>query len=1030
MCQLGSDERKNWLQEQLKIGDAVNETQKKELVDLLLRQGEAFALTDEDLGETDIVEHSIDTKGAPPVSTCLRRIPYALREELEKELEELQRSGCIEESNSPYTSALVLVRKKGGGLRICVDYRALNRDTVPDKYPIPRIDELIDRVGACKAKIFSALDLMKGYHQVKVRDEDKPKTAFVCHQGLYQYRRMPFGLTNAPATFQQLIDKLFNKKRWPFVFTYLDDILIASKSTEEHFEHVSAVLTKLTEVGLRLRPEKCSFARTEIEYLGHTITPSGVKPNNEKVKAVQEYPQPKSAQEIKAFLGLVNFYRNHIQNLGVLIKPLTELTRIDKATGKTVVFKWSEECQKAFQEIKNRLSTAPVLQPPDIAKPFYLWVDASSAGFGAVLEQETEDGKTAPIAFASRSTSLAEQKFAATELEVAGLVFALEHFEVYVLGNQVTVYTDHQALVKSYLPYLKSQTKGILARWYLRLARFLPTVKLEYKPGRANVVADALSRAPVGEPEVHTVMVHDEQDTLIARIQEQQGSDVEVKQLLDYVDKRILPNDAIAAKRVVSQGHRGYYVVDGILYHEDATMPSRRRLVVPVQLREQVLTENHDAVYAGHFAAKKMYQKVSQYYFWPGMKGDIYKKCSNCVTCASVQGQGRRHIPPLKSIPVGEAFECIGMDFKEMDMSKRGNRYALVFQDYLTKWPEVFPVPDRAATTVAHCLVELIWRHGVPRKIIHDRAAEFLSDVLQDTAAIMGLSQLPTSGGHPQTDGLVERLNRTLKAMLSKVVSKGGKDWDECLGPALLAYRTAPQASTGQSPFFLLYGRDAQLPTSLNFFAPAVHCPTIETEYGRELFQELKKARQLAKKHIQKAQGNQKKQYDRRAQDSNIHVGDLVMLKVEPRFKLDRGFKGPFRVNEVTPTNGTIQMMNDPRAEPIVVSLQRLSLCNGSFSSGTQPWRGHFKSRRRRLIRRTTQSGNKTQDDTQDGNVAGNSQEVTRTRRGRTVRKPARYCLAVEGPASQGEGRCKGTDYEMDHETEKRESAREQPRGR
>ena len=169
-------------------------------------------------------------------------------------------------------------------------------------------------------------------------------------------------------------------------------------------------------------------------------------------------------------------------------------------------------------------------------------------------------------------------------------------------------------------------------------------------------------------------------------------------------------------------------------------MPSRRRLVVPLQLRDQVLTENHDAMYAGHFATKKMYQKVSQYYFWPGMKGDIYKKCSNCVTCASVQGQGRRHTPPLKSIPVGEAFECVGMDFKEMDVSKKGNRYALVFQDYLTKWPEVFAVPDRAATTVAHCLVELIWRHGVPQKIIHDRAAEFLSDVLQDTASIMGLT--------------------------------------------------------------------------------------------------------------------------------------------------------------------------------------------------------------------------------------------------------------------------------------------------
>ena len=216
-----------------------------------------------------------------------------------------------------------------------------------------------------------------------------------------------------------------------------------------------------------------------------------------------------------------------------------------------------------------------MLLPPDLTKPFFLWVDTSTIGFGTVLEQETQNRRKAPDAFASRPTSPAEQKFAATELEVAGLVFALEHFEVYVLGNQVTVYTDHQALVKSYLPYLKSQTKGLLAQWYLRLARFLPTVRLEYKPGKANVVADALSRSPVGEPEIHTVTVHFEQDPVIKKIQEQQGSDVEVKQLLDYLDKKKLPDDATAAKRI-TQGHKRYYVIDGILYHENAMMPSWR----------------------------------------------------------------------------------------------------------------------------------------------------------------------------------------------------------------------------------------------------------------------------------------------------------------------------------------------------------------------------------------------------------------------------------------------------------------------
>ena len=263
-----------------------------------------------------------------------------------------------------------------------------------------------------------------------------------------------------------------------------------------------------------------------------------------------------------------------------------------------------------------------------------------------------------------------------------------------------------------------------------------------------------------------------------------------------------------------------------------------------------------------------------------------------------------------------------------MDVSTDGNRYALVFQDYLTKWPEVFPVRDRAATTVAQCIAELVWRHGVPSKLIHDRAAEFLSDVLQDTAAILGLKQLPTSGGHPQTDGLVERFNRTLKSMLVKLVEKNGKNWDKLLGPVLLAYRTSPHSSSGEILFFLMYGRDCRLPTGLDTYVPRVSCPTVETDYGRSLFKELSRVRQMARQNILKPQSSQKSQYDRTASnDIKICEGDLVMLTVEPRFKLDCPFRGPYRVHTVTSTCAHIKFINKPDAELITVSLQRLSRC-------------------------------------------------------------------------------------------------------
>ena len=361
VCQPNSQvaERLKELQAQLQVGKTWSKRERTQLTELLLKFQDVFALSDKELGETNVVSHSIDTGNAPPVKSTPRRLPYSLRKELEEEMDSLLKTGCIEPSVSPYSSPLVLVRKKTGGIRVCVDYRALNRDTVPDCYPIPRIDELVDIVGRRRATVFSALDLMKGYHQVQVEEDSKMKTAFTCHLGLYQYRRMPFGLTNAPATFQRLMGKLFGGKDWEFVFVYLDDILIASRDLQEHLEHLQKVAQRLRESGLRLKPAKCVFATEQVEYLGHTLTKEGVKPNKCNVQAVSEFPRPNSLKEVRSFLGMANFYRRHIPSMAAISRPLTDLTRY-KASGRPVPFVWSEECQQAFDEIKRRLVTAPV----------------------------------------------------------------------------------------------------------------------------------------------------------------------------------------------------------------------------------------------------------------------------------------------------------------------------------------------------------------------------------------------------------------------------------------------------------------------------------------------------------------------------------------------------------------------------------------------------------------------------------------------------------------------------------------------
>ena len=601
-----------------------------------------------------------------------------------------------------------------------------------------------------------------------------------------------------------------------------------------------------------------------------------------------------------------------------------------------------------------------------------------------MLEQLDDDGQRHPIAYASRQTNAAEKKYAPTELEVAALIFALEYFEVYLLGRPCTVYTDHQALVSAFLVHLKCQTRGLLVRWYLK---FLPHVKLEYKPGAANVVADTLSRAPVGggtadnEGEVLIVSEPEVSQVMLQKVQLEQGKDKELTKLISFLTERILPDDPQEAKIVLSLARKGYYVVDGILYFEGADMPDRRRVVVPEHLKQEILSEHHDLPFAGHFGAKKMAQRISQYFFWQGLKADVYKKCASCIPCANVKGQEKKGKPPLVSIPVGGAFDCIGMDIVELDKTRDGNRYALVFQGYLSKWPEVYALPDHKAETMAGCLLDLIWRHGVPNRIIHDRAAEFLSDILQETARLIGVKQLPTSGGHPQTDGLVECFNKTLKQMLSKVVAKGGNNWDKMLGPVLLAYQATPHSSTGISPFFLVYGRTPCLPTTLDFMNPLPKFPVMETEYGAALEKELKEVRLLAKKNLQVTQRKQKIQYDRGVKLVKLKVGDLVMLSVQPKYKLDQRFKGPFVIESLTETNAVVRVKGDKSSEPWNVSRQRLSKCSELLAEA-EPWLGQSgKLRKRHVIKKKVCEI--------ESSVEKDQTAVSTTRRGREVRKPA-----------------------------------------
>ena len=434
-----------------------------------------------DTGLTHLTEHNIETGTAAPVHQRPYRVSFAERQALSRLIQEYIEAGYIRESDSPYACPIVLVKKKDGTIRFRCDWRKVNDITRKDAMPLPRIDDMIDRFAG--SKYFTKIDFTSGYYQVPLKESAIEKTAFVTPDGHYEWLVMGMGLTNAPATFQRLMYKVLGNLLWKNAMAYMDDVVIFSPTYEQHLKDVEAVLQKIQAAGLKIKPPKCSFAKTEVQYLGFIISAEGVMcdpVNTDKVKA---FRTPANRRDVRSFLGLTSYYRRFISQYANLAKPLYELTKDD------VQFKWTDKEQRAFETLRERLITPPVLAYPDMSKDFIVATDASGVGLGAVLKQKDEQGKERVIAYASRILNKAERNYSTTERECLALKFATTIFRPYLYGTRFTVITDHQSLV-----YLKSMKNlnGRLARWKLHLLDF--EFDIVYKKGKLNTDADTMSR--------------------------------------------------------------------------------------------------------------------------------------------------------------------------------------------------------------------------------------------------------------------------------------------------------------------------------------------------------------------------------------------------------------------------------------------------------------------------------------------------------------------------------------------------------
>ena len=775
----------------------------------------------------------------------------------------MQQKDVIEPSSSPWASPIVLVKKRDGSTRFCVDYRKLNKVTRKDAYPLPRIDDTLNTLAG--AQWFSTLDLVSGYWQVEVDPNDRPKTAFCTTEGLFQFKVMPFGLCNAPATFQRLMDLVLAGLQWSHCLVYLDNVIVIGRSFTEHLQNLQAVFKRLRQAGLKLKPSKCSLLQQEVQYLGHIVNREGISVDPGKVEKVLTWPVPQNVQEVRQFLGFCSYYRRFIQNFADIARPLHRMTE------KNAKFKWTHEAGTAFEHLRKQLTTTPVLVYPDFKTEFVLDTDASGSGIGAVLSQLDSQGKERVVAFGSRLLSKSERNYCVTRRELLAVIFFTNQFRPYLLGRHFQLRTDHGAL--TWLMNFK-EPEGQMARWLEKLQEF--DFEIRHRRGRKHTNADALSRLPCKQCGYQ--LENSTSQSMISAISLQVGkssADLHQLQLDDPTIFPVLEAKRSGAKPASDQikqhslhTNRLFSLWDQLVLKEDVLYrhfvsaddtQDRLQLVVPRSLQENVLRQIHDN---GHLGQEKTLSRVKQKFYWPGHLNDVKNWCNTCVTCATHKTSPPKPKAALQTVQAGYPLQLVAVDIVgPFPESEAGNTYILVVGDYFTRWMEAYPIPNMEAITVARMLTDKFFcRFGLPEQLHSDQGKQFESQLLKEVCTILRVNKTRTTPYHPQSDGLIERFNRTLLSMLSTSVEDSPFEWEDHVQKVCMAYNTSVQSTTEFTPFFLMFGREARLPVDLLFELP--HSSSSVTDYAVSLTKSLNRAYELARIKVGTKQQQQTENYN------------------------------------------------------------------------------------------------------------------------------------------------------------------------
>lgn len=919
--------KENTLSSTLDLGELdVPDKHRSQMESLIKKNRDLFAKTDSELGYTDVVKMKIDTGDHEPIKLRPYRTPINNRKIIDKAIDEMLDAGVIEKSRSPWSFPVVIVDKKDGSKRFCVDFRKLNQITKKNSYPLPLIDDILVLLGG--AKYFTSLDLKSGYWQVAMSEEDKEKTAFTTtHRGLHQFTRMPFGLSNAPSIFQEVMSHVLEGYR-NFTTAYLDDILIFSSTLEEHLKHIDLVFERLRSHGLKLKLKKCSFLKTETNYLGFVINTDGIKPDQKKVEAIRSLPSPTCVKEVRSFIGMCSYYRRFIPNFSKIAEPIITLTK------KHAHFKWSEGHQQAFDYLKDSLTVVPLLSYPNPNLPYVLYCDASDTCIGSCLTQMC-DGEEKPIYYLSHKLSKSQCSWSTVVKEAYSIHYSLQKLDFYLHNAEFVIKTDHAPL--KYLLNSPMQNKKIQL-WALTMSGYNCTV--EYIPGTTNTCADLLSRHP---GKVNTLSNDDEcaevnenntlandvdvNDNLFEinvldsthfnpkefascnlpetdNLKKPDGTDlITGHDSLNMVDEQSKDEVIVDIKKLLLSGDgnkelmKHHIIVDDIVYYlSNPEDDPWLRLFVPSHLKHLVIKQYHDD--NGHMGVQKTFDSIKQKYYWQNLFKEIHSYVGDCVLCKTRSLQKVKQ--PLQETDIPPyPFAKISLDLSgPYVQSLSGNKYIIAFVDWFSGWPEAFPVKDKSAQTVAQLLIEEIFpRFGCPLAIVTDNGTENCNKIVEEALKILKIDHILTSVYHPQSNAKVERFHRTMHDILSKKLSDRQETWDLNLNQTLAAIRFNISESAKYSPFFLLYNRDVVLPID-NILKPR------RKYQGEDLhlisLEEQHKAFVRVRNNLKKAKKRQAKYADKGTKTVEFEVGDPVYYKKQKRGKLDHRWSPYYRIIEKT----------------------------------------------------------------------------------------------------------------------------------